>query len=92
AWPVTLVHGDLRCARARRVDRGVVLTGWSAAHLGCGLLDAVRLAADLRGAGRPRDADAVIELYVAESGGPHDDALVRAAKRLEALLRSAGRP
>lgn len=92
AWPVTLVHGDLSCARARRIDRGVVLTSWSAAHLGCGLLDAVRLAADLRGAGRSRDADAVIELYVAQSGGPQDDALVRAAKRIEALLRGAGRP
>lgn len=86
-WPVTLVHGDLTCGRARRTERGVVLTRWSLAHLGCGLLDAVRLAADLRGSGRSRDADAVIDHYVAESGGPNDDTLVRAAKRLDALLR-----
>jgi len=92
AWPVTLVHGDLRCAHARRSDRGVVLLRWSAAHLGCGLLDAVRLAGDLRGRGRPSDADTVIDLYVAESGGPKDDALVRAAKRMDALLHHATRP
>lgn len=91
AWPVSLVHGDLSCAHARRADRGVVLVRWSAAHLGCGLLDAVRLAADLRGRGRPGDADAVIDLYVAESGGPRDDSLVRAAKRMDALLHQASR-
>jgi hypothetical protein len=91
SWPVGLVHGDLTCDRARRADRGVVLIRWSAAHLGCGLLDAVRLAADLRGRGRSRDADSVIDLYVAESGGPPDEALVRAAKRLDALLHEAPR-
>lgn len=91
AWPVTLVHGDLTCARALRAEHGVVLVRWSAAHLGCALLDAVRLAADLRGGGRAREADAVIELYVSESGGPLDDALVRAAKRLDTLLHDAPR-
>lgn len=91
AWPVGLVHGDLSCGRARRVERGIVLTRWSMAHLGCALLDAVRFAADLRDSGRSRDADAVIERYIEESGGPADLALVRAAKRLEALLRDARR-
>lgn len=91
AWPVALVHGALTCERARRAERGVVLVRWSAAHLGCGLLDAVRLAADLRERGRARDADVVVETYVAESGGPTDDALVRAAKRMDALLRAARR-
>jgi len=52
AWPVGLVHGDLTCGRARRVERGIVLTRWSMAHLGCALLDAVRFAADLRDSGR----------------------------------------
>ena len=88
-WPVGLVHGDLRCGRARRLERGIVLTRWSMAHLGCALLDAVRFAAELRDSGRSRDADAVIERYVAESGGPADDALLRAAKRMDALLREA---
>jgi len=87
AWPVALVHGDLTCRRARRADRGVVITRWAAAHLGCGLLDAVRLASDLRGRARSRDADAILEQYVTESGGPADDALVRAAKRVDTLLR-----
>ena len=91
AWPVALVHGDLTCERARRAERGVVLVRWSAAHLGCGLLDAVRLAADLRERGRTRDADGLVETYVAESGGPADDALLRAAKRVDALLRNARR-
>jgi hypothetical protein len=90
-WPVALAHGDLVCRLARRADRRVVLTRWSAAHLGCGLLDAVRLAADLRGRGRARDAESVIELYVTESRGPADDALVRVARRLDALLREAPR-
>ena len=89
AWPVGLVHGDLTCARARRAERGVVITRWSMAHLGCALLDAVHLAADLRDSGRARDADAVVEHYIAESGGPDDDALLRAAKRMDALLRAA---
>jgi hypothetical protein len=89
AWPVSLVHGDLTCGRARRSERGIVLTRWSAAHLGCALLDAVRFAADLQASGRSRDADAVIDLYVAESGGPDDDAFIRAAKRVDALLHVA---
>ena len=89
AWPVGLVHGDLTCGRARRVERGIVITRWSMAHLGCALLDAVRFAADLRDSGRSRDADVVIEHYVAESSGPTDDTLVRAAKRMAALLREA---
>jgi hypothetical protein len=89
SWPVALVHGDLTLERARRTDRGVVITRWARAHLGCALLDAVRLAADLRGRGRTRDADAVLDLYVSESGGPQDDALVRAAKRMDTLLRAA---
>jgi hypothetical protein len=90
-WPVSLVHGDVTCGRARRTERGVVITRWSRAHLGCALLDAVRLASDLRESGRARDADAVVDSYVAESGGPNDGALVRAGKRLDALLREARR-
>ena len=89
AWPVGLVHGDLTCERARRGAHGVVITRWSTAHLGCALLDAVHLAADLRDSGRARDADAVVEHYIAESGGPDDDALLKAAKRMDALLRGA---
>lgn len=87
SWPVALVHGAFTCDRARRAERGVVITRWAAAHLGCGLLDAVQLASDVRRHARPRDADAIIERYVEESEGPNDDALVRAAKRVDTLLR-----
>jgi hypothetical protein len=92
AWPVALVHGDLTCERGRRTDRGVVLVRWAGAHLGCALLDAVRLASDLRGRGRGRDADAVVDLYVRESGGPADGAVVQAAKRIDALLHDVPGP
>ena len=88
-WPVALAHGDLVCGHARRADRGVVITRWASAHLGCGLLDAVRLASDLRGRARSREADAIIDAYVAESGGPADSGLVRAAKRIDTLLGGA---
>ncbi|HKY51785.1 MAG TPA: hypothetical protein VJP45_11065 [Candidatus Limnocylindria bacterium] len=89
SWPVALVHGALTCDRARRSERGVVIVRWAAAHLGCGLLDVVQLASDLRRRARSSEADAVIERYVAESGGPTDDALVRAAKRIDTLLGGA---
>jgi hypothetical protein len=89
-WPISLVHGQLTCEHARRVERGVVLTRWSAAYLGCGLLDAVRLASRLRESGRDADAEAAVDLYVKESGGPADRAMLREAERVDALFR-AGR-
>ncbi|HET8569477.1 MAG TPA: hypothetical protein VFM93_10885 [Candidatus Limnocylindria bacterium] len=46
AWPAVLVHGSLTRDRARLTARGVVLTDWDGAHLGAGLLDVARLAAD----------------------------------------------
>lgn len=46
-WPVALVHGDLRCANAALTDRGVVISRWGSAFLGCALLDVVRLVADV---------------------------------------------
>ncbi len=86
--PIVLVHGDLSCARAHRAGRGVVLTRWSKAYLGCGLLDAARLAADLGAQGRKREADTVIDAYVSESGLRAEDAVVRAARHVDALLRA----
>ena len=59
AAPRTLVHGDLVCANARRVSRGVVLVGWRRAFLGAAVLDAAGLALDLERAGRSKDASAV---------------------------------
>lgn len=45
--PRRLLHGDLRCAVARRVERGVVIAGWAHASLGYGVLDVASLALDL---------------------------------------------
>lgn len=59
AAPRTLVHGELVCANARRVSRGVVLVGWRRAFLGAAVLDAAALALDLERAGRSKDASAV---------------------------------
>lgn len=47
-WPEVLVHGALRCAYAVRTVRGIVITEWRHASLGCGLLDVVRLARDAK--------------------------------------------
>lgn len=54
-WPAVLCHGRLVCGAAVDGARGVVLVGWRKAHTGCGLLDAVRLAADLA-----RGGDAIL--------------------------------
>lgn len=86
-WPLALAHGDLRCSRARATDRGAVLVGWAHAHLGCALLDAARLAADLRAHGR--SPDAATALYVDESGGPQESDWLRDAETVDALLREA---
>lgn len=68
AVPRRLVHGDLRCAIAHRVDRGVVLAGWARAALGCAVLDIAAFARDLAAAGRESDAGDVRETYARESG------------------------
>ena len=77
AWPEVLVHGALRCAYAVHTVRGIVITEWRHASLGCGLLDVVRLA---RAAGvDPRPLAAV---YADASGRRLDDQAVEAAEEL----------
>ncbi len=76
-----LLHGDLVCANAWRVARGVVLVGWRKAALGPGALDVARLARDLERAGRSGDAAAARDVYVAESGDPSASDLLAAAAR-----------
>jgi hypothetical protein len=44
SWPEVLVHGALGGRNAVQAERGVVLTEWRQASLGCGLTDVVRLA------------------------------------------------
>jgi hypothetical protein len=77
AQPLTLVHGDLVCANARRAARGVVLLGWRRASLGPAVLDAATLALDLERAGRSKDAGAV--RHAASAYG--DAALLEEAER-----------
>lgn len=75
--PRTLVHGQLGCANARRLARGVVLVGWRRAFLGAAILDPAALALDLDRAGRAKDASAV--RHAATAGG--DAALLAEAER-----------
>lgn len=76
-WPEVLVHGALRCAYAVRTVRGIVITEWRHASLGCGLLDVVRLARDAGVDPRPLAA-----LYAGASGHPLDDQAIGAAEEL----------
>jgi hypothetical protein len=78
-----LLHGDLRCAHAWRVERGVVLSGWRRAALGPGALDVAMLVGDLEHAGRRADAEAVRDVYIAESAeGSASDLLAAAVRAL----------
>jgi hypothetical protein len=46
--PTVLCHGELACTHARQTARGVILTEWRRAFLGCGLLDIAHLSDDVR--------------------------------------------
>ncbi|HUQ41476.1 MAG TPA: phosphotransferase [Candidatus Limnocylindrales bacterium] len=63
AAPRGLLHGDLRCENALRIDRGVVLVGWRNAHIGAAVLDAASLVLDLEQHDRATDAVAVRRAY-----------------------------
>lgn len=82
AVPRALVHGAFDCAIAHRVDRGVVITGWSQASLGCAVLDIASLAQGLVRAGRADDARRVRDAYLRESGIADAGALLASAERL----------
>jgi hypothetical protein len=77
AWPEVLVHGALGCASAVRVERGIVLTEWRHASLGCGLLDVIRLARD---AGV--DPRRLAAGYAEAGGRTLDDASLTAAEEV----------
>lgn len=57
--PPSLVHGDLVCANALRVARGVVIVGWRHAFIGPAVLDVAALALDLEQRDRQAEARAV---------------------------------
>jgi hypothetical protein len=73
AAPLGLVHGGLDCASAHRVERGVVIVGWSRAFLGPTVLDAANLAADLEKRGDVDGAARVREVYERDSGDPNPE-------------------
>src|SRR5437899_3259888 len=62
-WPASLCHSDLRCGNARLTERGVVIVEWAMAHIGCGLLDVARLAADVGARGDAESALALPAMY-----------------------------
>ena len=76
-WPEVLVHGALGCTTAVRTDRGVVITEWRHASLGCGLLDIVRLARDAGFATR-----ALADVYGAVVGRTVGEDALRASEDL----------
>jgi hypothetical protein len=87
-WPAALVHGDLTCANAVGSGRGVVLRRWGRAHLGCALLDLVRLVNDLvarddavRGIGLSR-------LYAERLDAVLPTEVLRGAEKLDRLARA----
>lgn len=79
--PRGLMHGDLHCANARRLERGVVLTGWGRASIGPTVIDAVTLARDLERSGLHDGAEAVRDAWIAESGVTDAEGLWSVAAR-----------
>lgn len=86
-WPMALVHGDLTCANASRDDGGrVVLAEWRWAHLGCALLDVVRLTGDLVARGDAVRGIGLSRVYDALAGRTIGTDKLRAAELLERLV------
>lgn len=82
-----LCHGDLVCANARLAERGVVLVEWRRAHIGCGLLDVVRLINDADVFADRKTPFAAYALYGELSGADIDQGLVRAAALVDRITR-----
>lgn len=81
-----LVHGDLVCANALEVARGVVLVGWRHAFIGPAILDAAALVLDLEQRDRWDDARAVRDAVGApELFAGAERFLLRAPRQQETL-------
>jgi hypothetical protein len=96
-WPVALVHGELDCAAAVIAERGVVIRGWRRAHLGCALLDVVRLVTDVVGRGEAVLGIGLTRTYAERLGLVLPTEVLRGAEKLDALAvryleRSHGGP
>jgi hypothetical protein len=79
--PRGLIHGDLACPNARRLARGIVLTGWARATIGPAVIDHAHFARELERAGRTEDANIVRGTWIAESGVASPQAIWSAAQR-----------
>ena len=86
-WPDALTHGDLVCGNVVRAERGPVIQEWGDAFIGCGLLDAVRLASDLTSRGDARRGVGLPRLYAEERGVPLTTAVLRAAELVDKVMR-----
>lgn len=85
--PQSLVHGNLTCRQAVVGDRGVVIRDWGQAHLGCALLDVVRLTSDLVGRGEAVLGIGLSRVYGALVDRAFSSETLRAAELLEKLSR-----
>lgn len=83
-----LVHGDLVCANALRVARGVVLVGWRYAFIGPVILDAAGLVLDLEQRDRWDDARAVRDAVGAPEVFAEAERFVMRAPRPQETLPS----
>jgi hypothetical protein len=86
-WPVALVHGDLRCANAVVTERGVVIARWGSAHLGCALLDVVRLVADVVGRDDAVRGIGLSRMYAERLDAVLPTEVLRGAEKLDRLAR-----
>lgn len=86
-WPTALVHGDLTCANAAMTDRGVVLRRWGSAHLGCPLLDIVRLVGDIVGRDEAVRGIGLSRTYAERSDVVLPTEVLRGAEKLDRLAR-----
>ncbi len=86
-WPMALVHGDLHCGNALVSEQGVVLRGWARAHLGCALLDVVRLVVDIVERGDAVRGIGLTRTYAERMGVVLPTDQLRAAEKLERLSR-----
>lgn len=86
-WPVALVHGDLSCGNAVLAERGAVLRRWGNAHLGCALLDVVRLVADIVERGEAVLGIGLTRTYAERIGVVLPNEVLRAAEKLDRLAR-----
>lgn len=86
-WPVALAHGGLACRSVLLTPRGVVIRGWGRAHLGCALLDVVRLVRDLVERDQAVLGIGLTRTYAERLGLVLPTELLRGAEKLEGLAR-----